>query len=80
MSDWQLISTVPSGVVIVTDGDAWTAIAFREDDVWWIGRPEHDCREELEFEPLFWLPRNFPTNPFRASFPDRQSIAEMHPS
>lgn len=69
---WRDLSAMPGNneTVIVTDGSAWIAVAHRRDNRWWIGRADDDCREQLDFTPAFWLPREQADNPGHATFPD----------
>jgi hypothetical protein len=82
MSGWAPIKMVKAGssldrtTLIVTDGVGTTALAFCEGGDWYLGEASAEYREDLDFNPEFWMHRDYPFNPFRATFPDgRDTIA-----
>lgn len=67
---WQPIETAPDGTVIVGDvGIEATAVAHFCGGEWLLGPANASYYERLDFTPRWWLPKDFPANPFRTPLP-----------
>lgn len=71
--EWQPIETAPNGQsLLVADSVAHTvAKAHRRGDIWAYGGVFDDWIEEVDFEPRWWLPRDYEGNPFFAPLPQK---------